>query len=106
MKEHIAVKEATKLGIPIFAMVDTNSDPREVDFAIPSNDDATKSISKIVGIMTEAVREGLEERKTSRAKSEKAEAKAKSKAGAKTKAETKPKVEAKTEEKATTEEAK
>ncbi len=71
-KEHIAVKEAKKLGIPIFAMVDTNSDPREVDFAIPSNDDATKSISKIVGIMTEAIKEGLSERKTSKAKSESA----------------------------------
>ncbi|MBL4704623.1 MAG: 30S ribosomal protein S2 [Flavobacteriales bacterium] len=81
-KEHIAVKEATKLGIPIFAMVDTNSDPREVDFAIPSNDDATKSIAKIVGIMTEAVKEGLSERKSSKAKAESDSAKAKARAKA------------------------
>ncbi|MFT7611136.1 MAG: small subunit ribosomal protein S2 [Parvicellaceae bacterium] len=81
-KEHIAVKEATKLGIPIFAMVDTNSDPREVDFAIPSNDDATKSISKIVGMMTEAVKEGLEDRKSSKAKSDAAKAKSDAKAAA------------------------
>lgn len=69
-KEHIAVKEAKKLGIPIFAMVDTNSDPREVDFVIPANDDATKSISIVVGVMTEAIKEGLAERKSSKPKSD------------------------------------
>lgn len=67
LKEHIAVKEAKKLGIPTFAMVDTNSDPRGIDFVIPSNDDATKSIAKILDKVTEAINEGLEERKTSRA---------------------------------------
>ncbi|MBO6531978.1 MULTISPECIES: 30S ribosomal protein S2 [unclassified Allomuricauda] len=63
MREHIAVKEAQKLNIPIFAMVDTNSDPRDVDFAIPSNDDAGKSIEIILEHVTKAVAEGLEERK-------------------------------------------
>ena len=67
MKEHIAVKEAKKLGIPTFAMVDTNSDPRGIDFIIPANDDATKSIAKILDKVTEAINEGLEERKNSRA---------------------------------------
>ncbi|QQR85072.1 MAG: 30S ribosomal protein S2 [Flavobacteriales bacterium] len=63
VKEHIALAEARKLGIPTFAMVDTNSDPNLVDFPIPANDDATKSIEKIVGVMLDAVREGQEERK-------------------------------------------
>jgi small subunit ribosomal protein S2 len=62
-REHIAVKEAQKLKIPIFAMVDTNSDPRTVDYVIPSNDDASKSISKILGLVTDAIAEGLETRK-------------------------------------------
>ena len=62
-REQIAIKEAQKLNIPIFAMVDTNSDPREVDFVIPSNDDASKSIEKILGIISNAVAEGLQERK-------------------------------------------
>ena len=62
-REHIAIKEAQKLKIPIFAMVDTNSDPREVDFVIPSNDDATKSISKILSLVVEAISDGLNERK-------------------------------------------
>lgn len=65
-REHIAVKEAQKLNIPIFAMVDTNSDPREVDFVIPSNDDASKSIEKIVGQVSGAIIEGLEERKAAK----------------------------------------
>lgn len=64
MREHIAVKEAQKLNIPIFAMVDTNSDPRDVDYAIPSNDDAGKSIEIIMEEVTKAVAEGLEERKS------------------------------------------
>jgi len=70
-KEHIAVTEALKLNIPTFAMVDTNSDPSNIDFPIPSNDDATKSISLIAGIITKAIEEGLDERK--RDKEEEAE---------------------------------
>jgi len=82
MKEHIAVAEAKRLGIPVFAMVDTNSDPRKVDFAIPSNDDATKSIAKILDVVIEGVAEGLAERKTDKDKEGNEEAK-----GKKTKAE-------------------
>lgn len=63
-KEHIAVKEARKLNIPTFAMVDTNTDPNLVDFPIPSNDDASKSISIIVELMAKAIEEGLMERKS------------------------------------------
>ncbi|MBO0322942.1 30S ribosomal protein S2 [Muricauda sp. CAU 1633] len=63
MREHIAVKEAQKLNIPIFAMVDTNSDPRPIDFVIPANDDAGKSIEAILEEVTKAVAEGLAERK-------------------------------------------
>ena len=63
MREHIAVKEAQKLNIPIFAMVDTNCDPRDVDYLIPSNDDASKSIDIIMTEVTNAVAEGLAERK-------------------------------------------
>ncbi|HLS95773.1 SSU ribosomal protein S2P [Sphingobacterium allocomposti] len=70
-KEHIAVAEAIKLNIPTFAMVDTNSDPSNIDFPIPANDDATKSISLIAGIIGKAIQEGLEERK--RDKEEEAE---------------------------------
>ena len=62
-KEHIAVKEAKRLGIPVFAMVDTNSDPSDIEFPIPANDDASKSISLIVGILCQAIEEGLNERK-------------------------------------------
>jgi small subunit ribosomal protein S2 len=76
MREHIAVKEAQKLNIPIFAMVDTNSDPRDVDYLIPSNDDASKSIDIIMTQVTNAVAEGLAERK-----SEKAEGDAKKEKG-------------------------
>ncbi len=64
MREHIAVKEAQKLNIPIFAMVDTNSDPRPIDYVIPSNDDASKSIDVIMTQVTNAVAEGLAERKS------------------------------------------
>ncbi len=60
--EHIAIKEAQKLNIPVFAMVDTNSDPREVDYVIPSNDDASKSIDKILSLVTAAVIDGLANR--------------------------------------------
>jgi len=62
-REHIAVREAQKLNIPIFAMVDTNCDPRDVDFAIPSNDDASKSIDIILNYVSSAIQEGLTERK-------------------------------------------
>ncbi|SVC03154.1 uncharacterized protein METZ01_LOCUS256008 [marine metagenome] len=74
-KERIAIAEATKLNIPTFAIVDTNSNPKLVDFPIPANDDATKSISLIVDILINAVAEGLEER--NKANEEKAMEKAK-----------------------------
>jgi small subunit ribosomal protein S2 len=77
MKEHIAVAEAKRLGIPVFAMVDTNSDPRKVDFAIPSNDDATKSISKVLDVVIEGIAEGLAERKSDKDKEGSEEAKGK-----------------------------
>jgi small subunit ribosomal protein S2 len=67
-KEHIAVAEAHKLGIPVFAMVDTNSDPRVADFPIPANDDASKSISKILDVILGAINEGLGERKNEKDK--------------------------------------
>ncbi len=68
LKEKIAVREAQRLGIPIFAMVDTNSDPEGIDFVIPANDDASQSIKLIVGLMADAVREGMTERKMEREK--------------------------------------
>ena len=77
-REHIAIKEAQKLNIPIFAMVDTNSDPRQVDYVIPANDDASKSIDKILTHVTEAITGGLNERKAEKA--DKAEGKAEKKA--------------------------
>ncbi len=67
-KEHIAVAEAAKLNIPIFAMVDTNSDPRPVDFVIPANDDASKSIDLVISYLTDAIAEGLEEKNAAREK--------------------------------------
>ena len=67
LREHIAVKEAQKLNIPIFAMVDTNSDPREVDYVIPANDDASRSIEKILSYVVEAIKEGLEDKKVEKA---------------------------------------
>ena len=63
MKEHIAVREANRLGIPVFGMVDTNSDPNKIDYVIPANDDATKSVEVILGAICEAMNEGLQERK-------------------------------------------
>ena len=63
LKENIAVREANRLGIPVFAIVDTNSDPNNVDFVIPANDDATKSIEVILDACCAAMQEGLEERK-------------------------------------------
>ena len=106
-REHIAVKEAQKLNIPIFAMVDTNSDPRPIDYVIPSNDDASKSIDSIMTSVTNAVIEGLAERKANASKeeSEGKEAKTEAKVEAKTKEEVKAeaeeeaKVEAKAEAK-------
>ena len=62
LREKIAVKEAQKLNIPIFAMVDTNSDPRGIDYVIPANDDASKSISKILEHIGAAIQDGLDER--------------------------------------------
>ena len=67
-KEHIAVREAKRLGIPVFAMVDTNSDPSDIAFPIPANDDASKSISLIVDILCQAIDEGLNERKSEKDK--------------------------------------
>ena len=67
MKEHIAVKEANRLGIPVFAIVDTNSDPNNVEFMIPANDDAKDSIEVILSACCTAIAEGLEERKAERA---------------------------------------
>ena len=67
MKEHIAVKEAKRLGIPVFAIVDTNSDPRNVDFIIPANDDAKDSVEVILSAVCGAIAEGLEERKAEKA---------------------------------------
>ncbi len=82
VREHIAIKEALKLGIPIFAMADTNANPRDIDYVIPSNDDASKSIDIIVNSATEAIKAGLEDRKNEKnnaeaAKAEKAAAPAK-----------------------------
>ncbi|MEL4307255.1 30S ribosomal protein S2 [Joostella sp. CR20] len=80
MREHIAVKEAQKLNIPIFAMVDTNSDPREVEYVIPSNDDASKSIEKVLAHVTGAIAEGLSERKADKAAEKQADEAEESKA--------------------------
>ena len=94
-REHIAVAEAQKLNIPIFAMVDTNSDPRPVDFVIPSNDDASKSIEKVLSFLTDAIAEGLAERKSSKEKEiavKEAAVKSKEAAAAKAKEETKKEV--------------
>ncbi|MBB3703431.1 30S ribosomal protein S2 [Alloprevotella rava] len=73
MKEHIAVKEALRLGIPVFGIVDTNSDPNSVDYVIPANDDAKDSISVILDAVCGAVAEGLEERKAEKADQDAAE---------------------------------
>ncbi|MCQ2346704.1 MAG: 30S ribosomal protein S2 [Paludibacteraceae bacterium] len=74
MKEHIAVAEANRLGIPVFGIVDTNSNPNNIDFVIPANDDATKSIETILSAICEAVKEGMEERKVEKADEEAAQA--------------------------------
>jgi small subunit ribosomal protein S2 len=93
-REHIAVKEAQKLNIPIFAMVDTNCDPRPIDYVIPSNDDASKSIDNIMTSMSNAIIEGLAERKASK-DSQENEAKAEVKEEAKAEAKAEPKAETK-----------
>ena len=74
MKEQIAVKEAQRLGIPVFGIVDTNSNPNGIDFIIPANDDATKSVDVILTALVEAIQEGLEERKVEKVDAEAAEA--------------------------------
>jgi small subunit ribosomal protein S2 len=71
IREHIAIKEAQKLNIPIFAMVDTNSDPREVDYVIPSNDDASKSIAKVFENIIPSIQDGLSERNAEKTNSDK-----------------------------------
>ena len=70
MKEHIAVAEAQRLGIPVFGIVDTNSNPNGIDFVIPANDDATKAIEVIVAEMVKALKEGAQELKIERAEEE------------------------------------
>lgn len=74
MKEQIAVKEAQRLGIPVFGIVDTNSNPNGIDFIIPANDDATKSVDVILVALMEAIQEGLEERKVEKVDAEASEA--------------------------------
>ena len=74
MREHIAVAEANRLGIPVFGIVDTNSNPNNIDFVIPANDDAAKSIEIILATVCDAVKEGLEERKVEKADEEAAAA--------------------------------
>ena len=73
MKEYIAVHEANRLGIPVFAIVDTNSNPNDIDFVIPANDDATKSVEVILDACCAAIAEGLEERKVEKIDNEAAE---------------------------------
>jgi small subunit ribosomal protein S2 len=68
VKERIAVHEAKRLGIPVFAMVDTNSDPTDIDFVIPANDDAAKSISLVIDVICQSINEGLNERKAEKDK--------------------------------------
>jgi small subunit ribosomal protein S2 len=89
-KEHIALAEAKKLKIPVFAIVDTNSDPRGVDFIIPANDDASKSIDLITRTLAEAVAEGLNERKADKVEADaKVQVREEAKAAAKAEAEAK-----------------
>ena len=80
MKENIAVHEANRLGIPVFGIVDTNSNPKNIDFVIPANDDATKSVETILDAICAAIAEGLEERKVEKADAEAAEAQAEAEA--------------------------
>tara|TARA_X000000368_G_scaffold412237_1_gene398317 strand:+ start:808 stop:1554 length:747 start_codon:yes stop_codon:yes gene_type:complete len=78
-KEHIAVKEAQKLGIPTFAIVDTNSNPNEVDFAIPANDDSSAAVATIIDVVCASITEGLESRKATKEAAKKNEIKAEEK---------------------------
>ena len=80
LKEAIAVREAQRLGIPVIGIVDTNSNPQGIDFVIPANDDATKSVDVILAAIVEGIKEGLEERKIERADQEAAEAQAQAEA--------------------------
>ena len=80
MKENIAVREANRLGIPVFGIVDTNSDPKNVDFVIPANDDAKDSVEVILNACCAAIAEGLEERKAEKADEKAAEAQAEAEA--------------------------
>ena len=81
MKEAIAVKEANRLGIPVFGIVDTNSDPKNIDFMIPANDDAKDSVETILTACCAAIAEGLEERKVEKADEAAAQAQAEAEAG-------------------------
>ena len=74
LKEQIAVKEANRLGIPVFAIVDTNSDPKNIDFVIPANDDAKDSVEVILNACCAAIAEGVEERKVEKADEKAADA--------------------------------
>ncbi len=81
LKENIAVKEANRLGIPVFAIVDTNSDPKDIDYVIPANDDAKDSVEVILNACCAAIAEGLEERKAEKADEKAAEAQAEAEEG-------------------------
>jgi small subunit ribosomal protein S2 len=104
VKENIALAEARKLGIPVFAMVDTNSDPRPVDFPIPANDDASRSIGLVLDVLVQAVAEGLQDRKADKDQADAQIAAKKAKAEA-AKAEAEEKEEAVAEAPAAAEEA-
>ena len=83
LKEQIAVREANRLGIPVFAIVDTNSDPKNIDFVIPANDDAKDSVETILNACCAAIAEGIEERKVEKADEKAAEAQQEAEAGEK-----------------------
>ena len=97
LKEQIAVREANRLGIPVFAMVDTNSNPDNVDFVIPANDDASKSVEVILDACVAAIAEGLEERKAERVDAEAAGEKGEKAAKQSARVEEEEEVEAETE---------
>jgi small subunit ribosomal protein S2 len=80
LKEQIAVREANRLGIPVFGIVDTNSDPKNIDFVIPANDDAKDSVEAILGACCQAISEGIEERKVEKADEKAADAQAEAEA--------------------------
>ncbi len=105
IKENIAIREANRLGIPVFAMVDTNSDPKNIDFVIPANDDAKDSIDVVLTACCQAIAEGLEERKAERADEKAAAEQAEEVADAKPKRARKARKEAPKAEEAPVEEA-